>query len=304
MQVRECAGECVGESVRASPDLRASLGAGFGWTALRLWYVLRYHRASQLSRRLVSLARKRSVRLTGSRRYARAPEVDVEPRSDAGFARLATRKMSQRIAAKSRASAEELRQGRYQFLNVARSLPDPIDWRLACWPEAPHLWRFHLHYHEFLLDLAAEGRRSGKPKWLHRAWDVVTQWIQSNPLGQVNYFAAGSRSFPKERLEVFSEGRVFRIDNFKRLEGFGGGAGRGKRCWTQDKGHDEEFRRFIDAVRTGGESPIAFESLVNTAEATLAAVESFEDGRIVELSSHRESVRASPDLQAGEKHAA
>src|SRR3990172_6032665 len=40
---------------------------------------------------------------------------------------------------------------------------------------------------------------------------AVTLRFADGSLGQVNYFAGGPKSFPKERLEVFSESRVFRI---------------------------------------------------------------------------------------------
>ncbi|VFN00637.1 MAG: Predicted dehydrogenase, partial [Candidatus Kentron sp. G] len=40
-------------------------------------------------------------------------------------------------------------------------------------------------------------------------------------IGAIQYFANGSRSFPKERLEVFAAGRVLQLDNFRRLTGYG-----------------------------------------------------------------------------------
>lgn len=104
-------------------------------------------------------------------------------------------------------------------------------------------------------------------------------------LGQINYFANGSRSYPKERLEVFSEGHVLRMDNFRRLDAFGyrGKNGRAKKPWTQDKGHEVGFRAFVEAIRTGGESPIGFESILNTTRATLAAVEAIEQETTISI---------------------
>ncbi len=99
---------------------------------------------------------------------------------------------------------------------------------------------------------------------------AISLRMADGSLGQVNYFANGAKSLPKERLEVFSEGRVFRIDNFRRLEGFGSKTS-GKRSWFQNKGHEAGFRAFVEAVRTGAESPIPFESLANTTRATLTA---------------------------------
>jgi predicted dehydrogenase/threonine dehydrogenase-like Zn-dependent dehydrogenase len=107
--------------------------------------------------------------------------------------------------------------------------------------------------------------------------------LADGSLGQINYFANGARQYPKERLEVFSEGSVLRIDNFRRLEGFGVGRRCRKRTWTQDKGHDEEFRLFIDAIRNGTESPIPFESLLNTSRATLATIEALANHKVVDV---------------------
>jgi predicted dehydrogenase len=100
-------------------------------------------------------------------------------------------------------------------------------------------------------------------------------------VGQINYFANGNKSFPKERLEVFSDGTVLHIGNFRRLRCYGRGGN--KRHWTQDKGHDHEFRAFVEAIRSGGESPISFRSLVNTAEATFAVMAAVQREQVVTI---------------------
>jgi len=80
-------------------------------------------------------------------------------------------------------------QGRFRFLNVERRLPDPVDWRLESWPRAPHLWRFHLHYHDFLLDLVACGIEEHDSQYVDRAWQVVDQWIRRNRLSDPRVLA-------------------------------------------------------------------------------------------------------------------
>ena len=40
-------------------------------------------------------------------------------------------------------------------------------------------------------------------------------------IGSINYFSNGSKSFPKERLEVFTSGKVFLLDNFNTLKAWG-----------------------------------------------------------------------------------
>ena len=141
--------------------------------AARGWYILRYHRPSQLAARLLSIVRRRYEAACGAGRDAPAPASLPTVRHHAGLERIARARLESRAA--EAAAADRLLEGRYCFLHVERELPDPIDWRLECWPDAPHLWRFHLHYHEFLLDLAAEGH-------FGRAWEIVCQWIENNPL--------------------------------------------------------------------------------------------------------------------------
>jgi len=154
--------------------------ASWSGQAVRWWYVARYYRTSQLAMRLIRLLERKSIRIGGGRRYVRLPRLVPKPRGDPGLASLARRKLAERGLRDSALSARDLLQGRYRFLNVERTLPDPIDWRLEGWPEAAHLWRFHLHYHEFLLDLAADGREDGKRAGFDRAWEIVGQWIENN----------------------------------------------------------------------------------------------------------------------------
>jgi uncharacterized heparinase superfamily protein len=72
--------------------------------------------------------------------------------------------------------------GRYAFLNIERRLLPPVDWRLECWPEAPHLWRFVLHFQEALLDLTACAVHDDNSTCSDYAWQLVQQWIDGNKL--------------------------------------------------------------------------------------------------------------------------
>jgi len=149
------------------------------------WYVLRYHRPSQLARRLLSRARRPLERPIWRKRCARPAPASLTLRSDDSLARLAMRELAFRRAT-GLSAADALLQGQFQFLHLQRNLPSPVDWRLNTWPDTPHLWRFHLHYHEFLLDLAARGVQEQSPARFHRAWDLVSQWIGANRLCQAS----------------------------------------------------------------------------------------------------------------------
>lgn len=103
--------------------------------------------------------------------------------------------------------------------------------------------------------------------------------------GAVHYFANGSKTFPKERVEVFSEGRVFQLDNFRKLNISGEKLIRRfsishfkPNFSGQDKGHQAGFIAFLNSIRDGEDCPISFEEIENTMLATFAAVESAETG--------------------------
>lgn len=92
-------------------------------------------------------------------------------------------------------------------------------------------------------------------------------------IGTVHYFANGSKSFPKERLEVFCADRVLQLDNFRQLNGFGWPGLKSMKLSRQDKGHTAEVAAFIEAVDAGKPAPIPFEELVEVTDATLRIVE-------------------------------
>jgi predicted dehydrogenase len=93
-------------------------------------------------------------------------------------------------------------------------------------------------------------------------------------VGTVNYFSNGSKAYPKEMLEVFSDGRVLRMENFRRTLGYGFKGFKKIKTFRQDKGHAAEVAAFLDRVARGGEPLIAFDELANITRASFAAVES------------------------------
>ncbi len=109
--------------------------------------------------------------------------------------------------------------------------------------------------------------------------------FEDGSYGAVHYFANGSKRFPKERIEVFSEGRIFQLDNFRKLNISGEKLiGRFRKSYfipklfSQDKGHEAGFIAFLDSIREGEDCPISFNEIENTMLATFAAVESAVTG--------------------------
>ncbi len=100
-----------------------------------------------------------------------------------------------------------------------------------------------------------------------------TLTFEDGSMGTVHYLANGHRSFPKERLEVFSGGRVLQLDNFRSLKGFGWPGFNKMGLKRQDKGNAACLAAFVKAVEQGGVSPIPVQELLETARATLRVAE-------------------------------
>lgn len=92
-------------------------------------------------------------------------------------------------------------------------------------------------------------------------------------IASIDYLANGHRSYPKETIEVFSEGRILVIDNWRRLRSHGWKGV--PRMWkSQDKGHETEIQLFLERVRSGGDPLIPLDELIEVTESSFAAASS------------------------------
>ncbi|MBF9022621.1 zinc-binding dehydrogenase [Rhodobacterales bacterium FZCC0069] len=94
--------------------------------------------------------------------------------------------------------------------------------------------------------------------------DTVTLQLAflDGSIGTVHYFANGSKSFPKERLEVFAAGGVLQLDNYRKLTGFNWPGFKKMNLLRQDKGQRACSRAFIDAVAKGSVAPIPLDEVM------------------------------------------
>ncbi|MDA9985689.1 bi-domain-containing oxidoreductase [Alphaproteobacteria bacterium] len=88
-------------------------------------------------------------------------------------------------------------------------------------------------------------------------------------IGTIHYFANGSKSYPKERLEVFAAGRVLIMDNYRALTGFGWPNFKRMRSWRQDKGQNSCVNAFVKAVIEDGVSPIPIAELLEVSRTAI-----------------------------------
>ena len=101
--------------------------------------------------------------------------------------------------------------------------------------------------------------------------DTVTLELRftDGSIGTVHYFANGSKSFPKERLEVFASGRVLQLDNFRKLTGFGWPGFNKMNFWRQDKGQYACAQAFLKAISNNDKAPIPFEEILEVSRISI-----------------------------------
>ena len=102
----------------------------------------------------------------------------------------------------------------------------------------------------------------------------VTLAYANGSVATLHYFANGHRSYPKEQLTVFCEGKTLELDNFRVLTGYGWSEFRRHKLFRQDKGREAEIHTFLKRVAEGGDLLIPPEEMWNTTEATIRAHES------------------------------
>jgi len=102
--------------------------------------------------------------------------------------------------------------------------------------------------------------------------DRVTMTLKfaDGSLGSIHYLANGNRGFPKERVEVFTAGRVLQLDNFRVLKGWGWKGFDKLSKWRQDKGQAGCAAAFISAAKGESPTPINWEEVLEVSRITIA----------------------------------
>jgi len=113
---------------------------------------------------------------------------------------------------------------------------------------------------------------------------VATLAFEDGSLANLVYVANGDRAVPKEQMEIFCEGAVARLVDFRSLELVRGGKTRTFRS-RPDKGHCNAVAATLEAIRSGQDSPIPFEEILEVTDATLAIEEAISSGTPIRVAS-------------------
>ena len=99
--------------------------------------------------------------------------------------------------------------------------------------------------------------------------------------GTIVYTAMGTKTFSRERVELFWGESVAVLDDFRALEYVHGSTRAKRKLGGQDLGYAAEIREFVSGDPAG--SPERFRQAIVTSLAALGAVESLQTGRPVRL---------------------
>lgn len=147
----------------------------------RWWCILRYHEKSQLARRLGKVLAKRFPAVGPERAFGEVRQEDLSVREGIDWQSFIKRQLK-RNSLNDDSAVQRLADRRFRFLNQELDFGPQIDWKLASRQGTPHLWRFHLHYHEFLLKFIRDSHFNQDGS-LEAAWSIVEDWIQNCPIG-------------------------------------------------------------------------------------------------------------------------
>ena len=145
------------------------------------------------------------------------------------------------------------------------------------------------HFIDLMVHLAASpvttvaATRMGGPAAVKDDKTSISLGFADGSVGTLNYFANGPKGYAKEVVEVFSQQRLLRLENFRVLRGYGFGAFRKFRTIRQDKGHHAQYAAFVRRIAEGGEPPIPLADLVNVTLASFAAMSAAAEHRTVVL---------------------
>ncbi len=127
--------------------------------------------------------------------------------------------------------------------------------------------------------VSVQARRMGDNDGVEVSEDKasITLGFADGSFGTIHYFANGAASFPKERIEIFAAGKVLQLDNFLKLKGYGWKGFKKQNLMRQDKGQNACSAAFLNAIKTGTQTPIPASELFEVAKVSIEVAEGLRD---------------------------
>jgi predicted dehydrogenase len=103
-------------------------------------------------------------------------------------------------------------------------------------------------------------------------------------VGVVDYLANGNKNSPKERIEVFSAGKISVLDDFRTLELTSPNKTSREHAYLrQDKGHFAAWCAFCDSITNGTGPTIPYDQLIGVTRASFAVLRSLQTNEEVKI---------------------
>jgi predicted dehydrogenase/threonine dehydrogenase-like Zn-dependent dehydrogenase len=122
----------------------------------------------------------------------------------------------------------------------------------------------------YLIGVPAEGVtamavRSASPACLDEENFVATLRYRDGSVCTLLYTALGARDFPKEAMEIYADGKVVALDDYRAMD-LHGGKITAMRTAVQDKGHRAELEAFHRYATGQAAAPMSLEEMVEVTE--------------------------------------
>ena len=107
---------------------------------------------------------------------------------------------------------------------------------------------------------------------------IVNLKMKNGNIASINYFSNGNNCIPKEFIEVFSNGLIMQIDDFKELRIFNK-AKKIIKYSNQDKGHVNCIKSMLSCISNGTNTPISFNDIFFSSLCTFKVLESLRENK-------------------------
>jgi predicted dehydrogenase len=101
------------------------------------------------------------------------------------------------------------------------------------------------------------------PQWLRNDNFVAVVKYDDGSVCSLTYTAMGDKTYPKERMEIFADGKVVVMDDYKSVRAFGSRR-KGWSAKSSQKGQLQELEGLARALRQGQAWPISLPELLQT----------------------------------------
>ncbi len=106
---------------------------------------------------------------------------------------------------------------------------------------------------------------------------------ENGSIATVSYYSNGNKHVAKERIEVFSNGVVYLINDFMKMEISSETGVKKVKLKAQDKGHSKELMVMADVLSKESQFPISFDDIYHSSLLTLETIRSIKEKRVVEI---------------------